>query len=73
LRAAAVLLFGIVAIAALPAPSEAVTLGGAQVQVTQSPDVIQVDRRCGPGRRFVATHRDRAGHLVRGHCVRIRR
>jgi hypothetical protein len=50
--------------------------GPAQVTNDAASPIIQVDRRCGPGRHYVPRHRvrDRYGHprWVAGRCVRNR-
>jgi len=72
LRLAALLLMGTVGLGAAGAvPAVAVTPD--RVGATASPNIVQVDRRCGEDRRWVRTHRDREGRLIRGHCVRIHR
>jgi hypothetical protein len=48
--------------------------GPAQVTSDVSSPIIQVDRRCGPGRHYVARHRVRGRdgklHWVAGRCVK---
>ena len=41
--------------------------------VGNSPNIVEVDRRCGPYHYYNRGHRNRAGHFIRGHCVRNRR
>ena len=36
------------------------------------PSSLLVDRRCGAGRHYVKSHRNKAGLLVKGRCVRDR-
>lgn len=58
----------------------AIALGGSLVtpaqafvpdraQAAPAPNIVQVDRRCGRGLHYVPRHRNRAGQLIRGHCV----
>ncbi len=55
---------------AQPAPAAPVTPAPA---ATPPSSIIQVDKRCGSGRHYVASHRNKAGVLVKGRCVRDRR
>lgn len=36
----------------------------------QSPAVEQIAVHCGPHAHYVPRHRNKAGHYVKGHCVR---
>jgi hypothetical protein len=70
MRRVALILLGTVAIAALPLPSQAVTPAPGHEAAAPSPNIVEVDRRCGAGRHYVRTHRNKQGHLIKGHCVR---
>ena len=68
---------GLTALASLCSVSAATpVLGPAQITSDSSP-IIQVDRRCGPGRHYVPRHRVRGRdgrlHWVAGYCARNRR
>ena len=56
--------------AAAPVP------GPAQVSNDTASPIIQIDRRCGPGRHYVGRHRMRGHdgrlHWVAGRCIRNR-
>jgi hypothetical protein len=72
LRIATLLLIGAAAVASAGAsPARAITPD--HVQAAPSPNIVTVDRRCGEHRHYIRMHRDREGHLIRGHCVRDRR
>jgi hypothetical protein len=69
MRAAAgivVALLAFVAFAPVPALAVAVVPGASDIGT--SPNIVQVDRRCGHGRHWVPRHRHH-GHLVHGHCA----
>lgn len=70
MRVPALLFLGVLAVAAAPAPLRAATVAPPLAQAAPSPNIIEVDRRCGPGRHWIARHRNRAGHWIRGHCSR---
>jgi hypothetical protein len=55
------------------APAHAAAVPGPGIAVERSPDIVEVDRRCGPGRHFVPGHRNRRGLWVRSHCAPNRR
>jgi hypothetical protein len=57
----------------LPSLAPAATVRAPQIILERSPDIVQVDRRCGPGRHFVRGHRNRRGFWVRSHCAPNRR
>jgi hypothetical protein len=65
-------LFSLPVSVAVAAPSPAL----AQITSDGSSPIIQVDRRCGPGRRYMPRHRVRGRdgrlHWVGGVCVRNR-
>jgi hypothetical protein len=71
--------FGAAILGSLAVPSgpskAAPILGPTQVTSSTSP-VVGVDRRCGPGRRYIGRHRVRGRdgrlHWVGGQCVRAR-
>jgi hypothetical protein len=55
------------------APTPAAAMAAPVVpQIETNPNVIEVDRRCGPGRVWIRGHRNRRGFWVRGHCARRR-
>jgi hypothetical protein len=68
LRGAALLVLGFLAIVATPSLSLAVTAGVARTEIARSPNIVEVDRRCGRGRHWVSGHRNQYGQWVRGHC-----
>ena len=64
-------------LAAVGTPSKAApVLGPAQVTASTSP-IVEIDRRCGRGRHYVARHRVRGHdgrlHWIGGQCVRDHR
>ena len=71
MRAALALLVIVVGSAQAPTPASAVVVS-AVPQIAPAPNVIEADRRCGPGRVWIRGHRNRRGYWVRGHCVRRR-
>jgi hypothetical protein len=71
LRAALAFLVIVVGAALAPTPAAAM-VALAVPQITSAPNVIEVDRRCGPGRVWIRGHRNHRGYWVRGHCVRRR-
>jgi hypothetical protein len=72
LRTFAFVVLGFLMIAATPS-SHAASAGVLRTEIGPSPNVVEVDRRCGRGRHWVSGHRNRFGHWVRGHCGRYRR
>ena len=63
---------GFVLTAAIPAA--AVPSARLTPELTAPTDkIVEVARRCKAGRHYVAAHRNKRGHHVRGHCVRDRR
>jgi hypothetical protein len=70
MRVAALLFIGFVGVMAYPEPSHAVSVSTSRIEAAPSPNIVEVDRRCGPGRHWIHRHRNRAGHWVRGHCSR---
>lgn len=72
MRLAAVLSIGFLCLAACPLPAHAIMPAAGRVEAAPSPPIVEVDRRCGPGRHYIRRHRNRAGHWVRGHCSRRR-
>ncbi len=46
------------------------TLGFAAVPASAAHDAMMGHSRCPRGSHWVAPHRDRRGHWVRGHCSR---
>jgi hypothetical protein len=74
MRATILVIMGLFVSIAMSAPSQAaINLGPERQQAAPSPNIIEVDRRCGPGRVWVPRHRNRHGDLVRGHCRPRRR
>ncbi len=71
MRAALALLVIVVGAALAPMPAAAMVIP-ATPHVMPAPNVIEVDRRCGPGRVWIRGHRNYRGYWVRGHCVRRR-
>jgi hypothetical protein len=55
------------------APAHAAVADAPRIVRERSPDIVEVDRRCGPGRHFVPGHRNRRGFWVRSHCAPNRR
>lgn len=53
---------------AAPAP-----VAPAPAAATPQSNIVPVDKRCGAGRHYAASHRNKAGVLVKGRCVRNRR
>jgi hypothetical protein len=68
LRNAFVLMLGLLAIAGAPSPSLAALGSALRTEIAPSPNIVNVDRRCGRGARWIPGHRNRYGHWVRGHC-----
>jgi hypothetical protein len=69
LRLSAMLLAGAIALGGgLVTPAQALVPDRA-AQAAPAPTIVQVDRRCGRGLHYVPRHRNRAGQLIRGHCV----
>lgn len=67
------IVLGVLGVAALaPAPARAMTVRPPTSEAF-SPNIVQVDRRCGPDAHWVRRHHNRAGRLVRGHCSPNRR
>jgi hypothetical protein len=52
-------------------PAHAVPLTG-QSDSVHNQGIEQVAVRCGPDAHYIRGHRDKAGHYVRGRCVRNR-
>jgi hypothetical protein len=71
LRTALATLSIAIGLALVPTSSQAVIVPG-PAEVAPGPNVIEVDRRCGPGRVWIRGHRNYRGYWVRGHCVRRR-
>jgi hypothetical protein len=68
---------GLTALASISSGSNAApVLGPAQI-TSDSSAIVQVDRRCGPGRHLIPRHRVRGRdgrlHWVGGYCARNRR
>jgi hypothetical protein len=61
------------ALAGMVPEASAAAAGVPRVEAGSSPNIVQVDRRCGPRAHFVPRHRARDGRMIRGHCVRNRR
>lgn len=72
LRIAVLLIAGALALVAGPSPSRALSVVAPEITVDQSPNIVQVDRRCGVHGHWVRGHRLRDGRYIRGHCVRYR-
>ena len=70
MRAASLIILGVLSATALTmAPAQAMTVRPPAADEAYSPNIVQVDRRCGPNAHWVRRHHNRAGHLVRGHCA----
>jgi hypothetical protein len=68
LRNAIVLMLGLLAIAGAPSPTQAAPGSVLRTEIVPSPNIVEVDRRCGRHAHWVPGHRNRYGRWVRGHC-----
>jgi hypothetical protein len=72
-KVAALVLFAVLACYAMaPVPAHAIVGTALDVEAGTSSNVVEVDRRCGPGWHWRRGHYNRYGHWVRGHCVHNR-
>ena len=71
----ALIVIGVLAGASIvPVPAHAMVMTPPTAeQLGPSPNIVQVDRRCGRGFHWVRGHRNRYGHWIRSHCGRNRR
>ena len=73
MRVATLIVLGVLTgVGVAPAPARAIAMTPPTAEVGPSPNIVQVDRRCGPGRHWVRRHRNRDGNLVPGRCFRNR-
>jgi hypothetical protein len=72
MRLLSLLLVG--AFLAFPIETEAAPFAMSKADMSPSSSIEPVaGPRCGPRAHYVRGHRNRAGHYVKGHCVRDRR
>lgn len=72
MRMAALISVGFFCFASYPLPALAVPSAAGRAEASSLPNIVDVDRRCGPGRHWVHRYRNKRGHWVRAHCARNR-
>ena len=64
-------LLGTIALGAISASAQALTLPAADAGAGASPAIVEVaGRHCNHGYHWVGPHHTKDGHLIRGRCVR---